>query len=187
MKLTHTPAAGPARAAWTPLPDLVGTRSVPWQDKRLIDTTATDAAAGVIERYDRNGDGRLDARTESTVEDTWSYWANADGSQFSGYTFPDHLAVVRTTSTITDLLAAAAQVSGSSRLVAAADIATVLAGYDTNRDGRLTWDDAHGGTRMPQFFGDLTREVGERVVGAERNLALAPRPARTSRGQVAPR
>ncbi|MCW2922305.1 MAG: hypothetical protein JWL76_2179 [Thermoleophilia bacterium] len=158
-------------ATWTPLPDLIGDRSVPWQHKTLIETTASVAAASVVERYDRNGDGRLDARNEATVEDSWMYWANADGSQFSGYTRPEHLATVRTTRSISDLLAAAARVVGSDAQVGADVIGTVLAGFDTNHDGRLTLNDANGGSRLPNFFGDLTRTVGERVIAAERSVS----------------
>ena len=171
MQIAPITLSAASVGTWRLLPDLVGERSVPWQDKTRIDTTADAAARSVVERYDRNGDGRLDARTESTVEQSWMYWANADGSVFSGYTPPEHLATVRTTRSIDDLLAAAAKVEGPGALVGARSIETVLAGFDTNRDGRLTWDDANGGTRMPNFFGDLTRTVGERIVTAERTIS----------------
>ncbi len=171
MHLALPHPAARSFATWTPLPDMIGTRSVPWQATTLIDTTADEAARSVVDRYDHDDDGRLDPRTESTVEDSWSYWANADGSPFSGYTAPRHLAFVRTTRSIEDLLAAAAKVGGSDALVGAKAIEAVLAGYDTNRDGRLTWDDANGGARMPDFFGDLTRDVGERIVSAERRIS----------------
>lgn len=165
------PVDGP-RAAWTPLPELVGRRGVPWVAKTLIETTAEAAAMGVIERYDRNGDGAIDRRSERTVEDVEMYWANADGSRFSGYTPPTHLATLRTVHTIDDLLAAASP-AGSTEPVRAAAIAAVLARFDTNADGELTWDDAGGGSQFHRFFGRLRDEVGERTLSAERAISGA--------------
>ena len=165
-------AARQQRAAWTPLPELVGRRGVPWVDKTRIETTAEAAAKGVLERYDRNGDGVLDRRSESAVEDMEMYWANADGTRFSGYTQPTHLAMLRTTHSI-DALLARANVDGSERPVTVAALAAVLASFDTNRDGKLMWNDAGGGAQFHQFFGRLRDEVGERTTSAE----LLVRPA----------
>jgi hypothetical protein len=166
----HAGAGTELRAEWTPLPELVGRRGVPWISKTLIETTAEAAAMSVLERYDRNGDGALDRRSESTVEDVEMYWANADGSRFSGYTPPEHLATLRTRHSIDDLLAAASP-AGSTEPVRAAAIAAVLARFDTNQDGRLMWNDAGGGAQFHQFFGRLRDEVGEKTLSAERTIS----------------
>ena len=46
-----------------------------------------------------------------------------------------------------------------------------VARYDTDGDGRLTWNDAGGGPQFHQFFGRLREEVGERIVTAERSIS----------------
>ena len=166
----HAGASAEPRAAWTPLPELVGRRGVPWISKTLIETTAEAAATGVLERYDRNGDGAIDRRSESTIEDIEMYWANADGSRFSGYTPPEHLASLRTVHSIEDLLAAASP-AGSTEPVRAAALAAVFARFDTNQDGKLMWNDAGGGSQFSQFYGRLRDEVGERVLVAERSIS----------------
>jgi hypothetical protein len=168
----HAVAGPDPHAAWKPVPELVGRRGVPWVDKTLIRTTAEAAAEGVLARYDSNGDGAIDRRTESTHEDIAMYWANADGSRFSGYTQPEHLATLRTVTSI-DALLAAASPAGSTGPVRAAAIAAVFAGFDTNHDGRLTWDDAGGGNQYSEFYDGLVQEVGERTDVAERIVSGA--------------